>query len=89
MFRRRDPRDLSWLERSCFAIAFIAAALAAYGAFGLVARMAGRLTALSGAAAMLIFFATLALMLKGVDAMKDERIRRLIKEAEERLPPEI
>jgi len=54
----------------------------AYGAFDLVTRFAGRLTELSGAAALLTFFVTLCLMLKGVDFMRNERIRQPIEEAE-------
>jgi ABC-type uncharacterized transport system permease subunit len=81
-------RGFSWLEKLSVVFAFIAAALAAYGAFSLIVAFVGRFSRrdeLAVGTALIVFFATSGLMLKGIDAMKDERIRRLIKEAEERL----
>jgi peptidoglycan/LPS O-acetylase OafA/YrhL len=76
-------RGFSWLERLCIALAFIAAALAAFGAFILVDHIPIRRDVLPGLAAILLFFSVAGLMLKGVDSMRNERMRQLIKDAED------
>ncbi len=81
-------RGFSWPEKLSIVFAFIAAALAAYGTFNLIVTVVGHFSRqddLAAGTALIVFFATAGLMLKGVDATKHERIRRLIKEAEERL----
>lgn len=78
-------RGFSGLEKLCIALALVAAPLAAFGAFILIDRIPIRRDVLPGSAAVLIFFAVAGSILKGVDSMRNERLRRLIKEAEERL----
>lgn len=78
-------RGFSPLEKSGIVFSFLAAALAGYGAFLLLERLPHWARSLSGLAALYCFFVVLVLMLKGVDAYRDERIQRLIKEWESRL----
>jgi hypothetical protein len=59
--------------------------VAGVGAFVLVDYLPVRRDILPGAAAMLLFAAVVGLMLKGVEAMRTERLQRLVKDAEERL----
>jgi hypothetical protein len=57
-------------ERSYLVLAFIVAALAAYGAKELI----------SDELAIVVFIAVLAFMIKAVEAIRSERIRREIEE---------
>ncbi len=80
-------RGLNGFERLCVGFAFLGAGLAGFGAFhlaDLIDRHLRMVTVLPGAAAIVAFFVVLTLMLKGVDEMRNERFRRLIKQAEDR-----
>jgi hypothetical protein len=73
-------------ENVCAVLAFFGAFLASLGAFKLVSRFVGhsyRADQFSTALAAAVFVATLALMLKGVHAMRGERFRQEMKKAEE------
>lgn len=79
-------RGLNGLERACVGFSFAGAFLAAFGAFKLVELTDRQLkTIIAIVAAGVVFFGVLTLMLKGIDEMKGERLRRLIKRAEDRL----
>ena len=67
-------------------LALFGAFLAGFGAFKLVSRFVGHLyraDEFSAAVAAAVFVATLALMLKGVDAMRGERFRQETKKVGE------
>jgi hypothetical protein len=77
--------NFSWLERFCIAFAFVAGALVAYAGFLLLDKLPRRwLGDIPEFGAAVLFFAVTGLILKGIDAMKNERINRLLRKAERR-----
>jgi hypothetical protein len=77
--------NLSLKEKVCVALSFIGAGLAGFGALklgGMVEHHLRTDTELPAVAAIAAFFSTLTLMLKGVDEMKGQRLRDLVKRAE-------
>jgi hypothetical protein len=71
-------------EKICIAFAFLGAALAGWGAIDLFYRFVGRPPGdlVSYLVAVVIFFSALGLMLKGIDQIHLERIKRELEETE-------
>jgi hypothetical protein len=89
MMMNRWTDGFNRLEKLCLGFSFVGALLADFGALKLVELIDRHFrmeTDLPAAAALIAFFGVLTLMLKGVDEIRGERIRRLIQESEKRIP---
>jgi hypothetical protein len=77
---------LSTKEKAYAVLAVLGAFLAGFGAFKVISHFVGhsyRAGEFSTAVAATVFVGTLALMLKGVEAMRSERVRQDMKKIEE------